>query len=289
MGEIEQKFNILKKLIVELSPEFVEQVKQELTETEKQILKHTLPYYKQAGRFYDMWHIPLSTRFMSDLCKNRNLNRNTFIPTIILHDSGYAKIVGNNPNLAKGNWNADTRIAHMHYGQEIAQELFNKYKFNLTNEEKQQIKAIIATHDNPYINKPLIEENEKIHRDADRIYVLSFTSFVKDFLRYKEKNKNTTPEGFLRSRICFFFNKEECEKLDIDVTLKPTKEDFEKYKIRYEPMYSKLGRERNIVQLKARIEDIKNNIFTMGLQEFEVYCRKYMIEERNKKKWRKMK
>lgn len=274
------RMQILKQLVQKLAPSFLSEVKKELQEPEQKILEQAIPYYVRGGRFYDLWHITLSTRFMIALCKEEKVERAVFVPAIILHDSGYSKITETNSAMRKGNINQDERIAHMYFGQEIAEELFQKNKgFGLSKTQQERIKALIATHDNPYIGKPLTTEEEKIHRDADRVYVLSFTSFVKDFLRYLETNPTLDPEEFMKGRVCMFFLESEIKKFEFKKKYTPTTADFEKYHKKYEPMFTSFGKKKALAQVRERMRDIEAGLFQMDEKAFEEYCQRRMEEE----------
>ncbi|MBI5003337.1 hypothetical protein HZC31_08190 [Candidatus Woesearchaeota archaeon] len=274
------RMQILRQLVQEIAPSFLSQVKKELQEHEQKIWEQVIPYYAEGGRFYDMWHIPLSTRFMIALCQKEKLERAVFVSAIMLHDSGYAKITQGNNALKKGNISADERISHMYYGQVLAEDLFKKNKgFGLTKKFQERIKALIATHDNPYIGKPLTTREEKIHRDADRYYVLSFTSFIKDFLRYLEQDPTLSPNEFMKGRICMFFLESEIQAYGFQEKFTPLASDFEKYQKKYEPMFTALGREKALLQLRERMQDIEAGLFEMDEKAFAEYCRKRMEEE----------
>lgn len=274
------RMQILKQVVEELAPLFLSRIKKELEEPEQKILEQVIPYYTKGGRFYDLWHIPFSTRFMISICQEEKLKRAVFVPAILLHDIGYAKIAQGNDNLKNGNVSSSERMNHMYFGQEIAEELFEKNNgFGLSKTQQEQIKALIATHDNPYVGKPLTTDEEKFHRDADRFYVLSFTSFVKDFLRYKEKNAVLTPEEFLKGRICMFFAESEKKAFYFAQKFLPTASDFEKYHPKYEPMFTLFAKKSVFLQLQERIQDIEAGLFAMNEIAFVQYCRKRMEEE----------
>lgn len=280
------RMKVLKQSVHELTPSFLSFLKKDLQESEQKILEQAIPYYLQGGRFYDLWHISLSTKFMIALCNYENLDRAVFVPAIILHDSGYSKITETNDALRKGNVSSDERVAHMYFGQEIAEELFLKNSgFGLSNAQQEKIKALIATHDNPYIGKPLVTSDEKIHRDADRFYVLSFSSFVKDFLRHLETNPTLTPEEFMKGRVCMFFSELEISKFKFKEEYMPKAMDLKKYQNKYEPMFTVLGKKNAFLQLQERMKDIEMDLFQKDEKAFRQHCQKRMEEEMNEILW----
>lgn len=271
---------ILKQLVQELAPSFINNVKKELLNSEQKIFEQIIPYYLCGGRFYDPWHIPLSTRFMIALCQKEKLDRAVFVAAILLHDSGYSKITEENNALTKGDVSNNHRVSHMNLGQLIADELFQKNNgFGFSRAQQEKVKSLIATHDNPYIGKLLMTNNEKLLRDADRYYVLSFTSFVKDFLRYIEKDHLFTPEGFMKERICMFFSEPEINTFGFEQKFLPTPSDFEKYHLNYEPMFTSFGKNHVLLQLQERMKDVHARLFQMDGMAFADYCRRRMKEE----------
>ena len=274
------RMQILKQLVQELAPSFLSKIKKELQEPEQIILEQVIPYYSAGSRFYDLWHIPFSTRFMMALCQAEKLERAVFVPAIILHDSGYSKIAQANNALQKGNISTDDRVSHMYFGQLVAEEIFQRNNgFGLSKAQQERIKALIATHDNPYIGKQLTTREEKLHRDADRYYVCSFTSFVKDFLRYVEKEPNLSPEEFMKGRICMFFLEGEIKEFGFNKKFLPLTSDFKKYKHKYEPMFTSLGKKEVLLQVQERMKDVEAGLFQMNKKDFKHYCRKRMNEE----------
>lgn len=270
----QQMLTILEDAITELAPGFHRQVRSGLAGAYKPIWDLALPLYKKAGRFYDLWHIPFSTRCMQKLCEIESLNTNVFIPAVILHDIGYSAMTGKDVRI--GNIDAvGDRELHMQFGAQQAIRLFAENDgFSLSDDEQKKIIQLIEIHDNPYIGKKLMTKEQKLFRDADRIYVLSFSSFTKDYLRKVADTPSLTPQILLSQRISSFHGD--------DMPLKFGKDGFEAQTKHIEPLESTCSQQFNEDQIVARQDDIEKKFFEYSLEQFRVYCRKRLVEELQK-------
>jgi hypothetical protein len=139
-------------------------------------------------------------------------------------------------------------------------------ELTISQERIEKLVEIIATHDNPYIGKPLTEQEALLHRDADRAFVISTTSFWKDYIAYLSDKKHIkrfaeaditlTPEAFLRLRQGSF------ERDDSNEMARFTS---------YEPMTSELGKaicEGQRLRRLAEIHEVEGRLRgAAGLQE----------------------
>jgi HD superfamily phosphodiesterase len=131
---------------------------------------------------------------MIEICERTGASRDLVVAAV-LHDIGYAglKIPG---TLEGAKWDSkDVRETHMAAGAEMSKKYLRELQaegaLELTSERIEKLVEIIATHDNPYIGKPLNEQEALLHRDADRAFVISAVSFWKDYLAYLSDAKHT--------------------------------------------------------------------------------------------------
>lgn len=165
----------------------------------------------EQSRWYDPYHILFSTGFALKLVeaihqKNDNYDISLklkdddgndiihdirlIVPAILLHDVGYYAVAD------KSLWSgAKSRITHMQEGTAKAAYIIAKNVPNDGNDafepdEIQEIIGMIAVHDNPYVKEielPLGHNPLRLAmRDCDRVWVMHFLSFYKDWLS-KEK------------------------------------------------------------------------------------------------------
>lgn len=269
---------VLGNLISEMWPGYVEKFSKLLSSEEKAILDEAIPYYEKAGRVYDLWHIPYSSAFMIDLCNELNLKQTVYVVASILHDIGYSQIIPKSRGVAIGIIEEDDRISHMKHGVKLTQKILKEIDGSSIGEKEQElIIKIISTHDDPYIGKKLVTNEEKYHRDSDRIYVMSFTSFVKDYYKKRVRGENINPHRLLQERIVSMHRAGDLTNVDI-----PEKYIglFKSRKDRYfELFFTEFAIRKNIEQIKERIRDVENGVFELGENEFKAYCMKRMQEE----------
>lgn len=276
---------ILQRVVERKTHILVDILKERLTEFERELLELVMPRYTQGCRWYDPFHIPYSALFLINLCQKEKLDRSVLLPALLLHDVGYsALITDKNKNAEKvkaGTVSADDRIAHMKAGVQVTAELFAELRkrgfINETSVEK-AVQDIVATHDNPYIGIPLETPLEEQHRDADRIFVMSFVSFVKDYLRYLEEGKEITQQTFLVERLTTF-SKPSGFSGAYTVGIQLTPEMGEKHKNRFEPLQYRYSVAVNQEQFKMRLAEIKGGLFDCSLEDFEESCKLYIDKE----------
>jgi hypothetical protein len=191
---------------------------------------------------------------MVGISQTSNSDRDLVLAAI-LHDVGYSAL--EIPGTLRGAaWDTkDVRVQHMEVSREMSreylQELIREGKLSMSSQRLEKILEIIATHDNPYIGKPLSDGEALLHRDADRSFVLSCASFWKDYLallsdpgqlrRFHQANVDATPEALLTLRKASFH----------DDPSNPLR-----HLTSFEPMQSEYAQELVQAQLKLRSKEI---------------------------------
>jgi len=276
-GEI---LNALRASVEEVTPEFSSRLKEKLTEEEKLLFEEVENLTFKEGNWYRPHHNFIVTTAMLFFCLSENLNRKVLMPAAILHDIGYAAMkIG----MRKADWERkDKRIAHMEAGAELAKEILQRLnkenKINLTAEQIDEIIGIIATHDNCYMGKPYTTENQKVHLDADRSYVMAFSSFYKDLLNYLDIGKVKDAEDLLLNRVAFFFSTSEENPIqkDYPLSLERQRSNEGEYRI---PLNLKSAKILSKEQFHQRAMEIQNGIFELNLSDFRGYCMERLRKE----------
>ncbi|MBL7057582.1 hypothetical protein ISS09_04860 [Candidatus Woesearchaeota archaeon] len=168
----------------------------------------------KEGAWYRPEHNIVVISAMGTLCNVEGLNRKILMPTAITHDVGNSYMT---VNKGKGaDWESkDKRMGHRRIGAdkvgEMLHTLYEADRISYTPEQISQIQGLIITHDDPYLGVDLTTDLEMQHRDADRLFVPSVLSWYKDYLNYKDDQKDTrkqnlTPAEFLSQRLAFFYD-----------------------------------------------------------------------------------
>jgi len=174
---------VLKKIADKFLPELFQRVRNELGVRNLKLLDYVFKHYylkgESGGRWYDSYHVLFSTHFAVQLLKSGEPVSPLIIPAIILHDIGYRVLTEE----GKANWSAaENRIIHMQEGAALAAEILVKINsFNA--DEIGVVVGMVASHDNVYLDI-LNEQNPSrlALRDADRMWVMHFLSFYKDWI-----------------------------------------------------------------------------------------------------------
>ena len=181
----------------------------DLNSAEQQTFSFVEKHAFNEGAWYRPIHNVIVPQAMISICAHSTASRDLVLAAI-LHDVGYAGL--KIPDTLRGTaWaNKDTREAHMAASAVMSRAFLEKENFELSSERIDTLVDIIATHDNPYIGKPLEDTEALLHRDADRAFVISAVSFWKDYLAYLSDDKKLkkfadkgielTPQRFLRLR-----------------------------------------------------------------------------------------
>ena len=170
------------------------------------------------GSWYRVTHnriVPLAMRRII----NGEQEADDLMLAAIAHDAGYA-MIAIAATTAGPDWQApDRRQGHMDEGARYLEETLRAYRdageLTITDERIATLRDIVATHDNPYLGEPLSTREERLHRDADRCFVMSHLSFWKDYLAYvstddwatslAEWGEAPTPEALLLQRLPSFY------------------------------------------------------------------------------------
>lgn len=236
-------------------PECEEILLSKLTEFEREVYAFVRSHNFVDGAWYRPIHNVVVPCAMIAIAEKTGASRDLVLAAM-LHDIGYAglKIPG---TLEGAAWDAkDVRESHMAAGAEMSRRFLREKQergeLNISTERIEKLVEIIATHDNPYIGKPLTEQEALLHRDADRAFVISTTSFWKDYIAYLSDKKHIkrfaesgitlTPEAFLRLRQGSF------ESDDLNEMARFTS---------YEPMTSELGKAICEGQRQRRLAEIR--------------------------------
>ena len=176
-------------------PELLQQVRNKLDVRELKLLDYVFEKYyredKMTGRWYDPYHILISTDFALRLAGLSPL----IIPAIILHDIGYKAI----PDKDTG-WNTKhSRIVHMQEGAALAAGDLVRVG-GLSSEEIEVIVGIVASHDNLILGIPVNNPTRLALIDADRVWVMHFISFWKDFVSEAGHPEDLSPSDLLKLR-----------------------------------------------------------------------------------------
>lgn len=165
------------------------------------------------GSWYRPFHNLVVSQAMIGICQHTGASRDLVLAAM-LHDIGYAGL--NIPGTLQGAaWDSkDIREKHMIAGATMSKRFLTQLRatgaLDLDEERIDKLVEIIATHDDPYLGRPLKEREALLHRDADRAFVISCVSFWKDYLaylsdskhitRFANENIKCTPEAFLELR-----------------------------------------------------------------------------------------
>jgi hypothetical protein len=185
----------------------------QLTDLEKKVYSFVRSHNFVDGAWYRPIHNVVVPCAMIVIVERSGASRDLVLAAM-LHDIGYAglKIPG---TLEGAAWDTkDVRESHMAASAEMSRRFLREKQesgeLDTTAERIEKLVEIIATHDNPYIGKPLSESEALLHRDADRAFVISTVSFWKDYIAYlsdkqhikkfAEEGITLTPEAFLRLR-----------------------------------------------------------------------------------------
>ena len=236
-------------------PECEEILLSKLTDFEREVYSFVRSQNFVDGAWYRPIHNVVVPCAMIAIVEKTGASRNLVLAAM-LHDIGYAglKIPG---TLEGAAWDAkDVRESHMAAGAEMSRRFLKEKQesgeLDISTERIEKLIEIIATHDNPYIGKPLTEHEALLHRDADRAFVISTTSFWKDYIAYLSDKKHIkrfseagitlTPETFVRLRQGSF------ESDDSNEMARFTS---------YEPMTSELGKAICDGQRARRLAEIR--------------------------------
>jgi len=140
------------------------------------------PYY-QEGLSYNISHIEWMIKESLSVNGVGDIDNSIFLPLVILHDIGYAKIRGSNP------FHPLNRLVHMKAGAEIASEILEKVGY--PEEKIEKITSYISFHDVwAFGDHGLYRDNKflGLFNDLDYIWMSSKEGFpfFKDIL-----NKNS--------------------------------------------------------------------------------------------------
>lgn len=196
----------LKELVKRSQPKLFHKIREELNPREVNLLDYVFEHYyrkdKISGRWYDPYHVLFSTGFAFELVRTNQRTSPLIIPAIILHDIGYSALTDE----AKANWNAfQNRIVHMQEGAGMAAKaLAHVGGFN--GDEIGDIVGMDASHDNLILGIPTDSPMRLALIDADRVWVMHFISFWKDFVSETGHAEDLSPLDLFQIRQPQFYS-----------------------------------------------------------------------------------
>lgn len=263
LGERHEALEVLIMTTNSLTHSFSERLKPKLNAQEARLYEIVEGVTFKEGSWYRPHHNFIVTAAMLSLCLKENLDRNVLMPAAILHDIGYSVV-----EISKygADWTGkDKRIAHMEAGAVMARGILGETGLSLG--ERDEIVEIIRTHDNCYIGEPYSTDNQLYHRDADRLYVMSFSSFYKDFLNYLDTSKVTSVGDHLSKSSLSFYNENK----------EDTAEESGDY--RYIPFTLMSAKRLGDEQFRQRTEEINQRVIDMHPEHFAKYSKERLTLE----------
>ncbi len=140
------------------------------------------PVY-QTSRPFDLEHIQWLLSVAEGIAVTENIDKDVFIPLVILHDIGYSDTESSKF------WQHDIRKAHMLAGAKMAQQILRKQKY--TKNQIEKITYYISVHDEWALGNNEGYKHDKllsIFTDLDFIWMASEVGFP-----YFLKSLNKTP------------------------------------------------------------------------------------------------
>lgn len=198
----------LKLLVLKFQPQLLDKVREEIKHfpREARFFEAVMEtYYNPGARqhsrwWYDRYHIPLSVRFAVGVAKNYPL----VIAAVAGHDIGW---LGVDPAGQKSD--EHSRIFHSQEGASLIAGLLASENEVAPSEEAifqpNEVCSVVAwagSHDNAYLGLEEIgpSPGRRLVAEADRMFVMSFVSFWKDWALRQKKGDPITPESLLASR-----------------------------------------------------------------------------------------
>ncbi|MCF7861530.1 hypothetical protein K9M79_04770 [Candidatus Woesearchaeota archaeon] len=278
---------VMKQVNGEKIPLFEEKLIEKLQPQHKHIYRRLQNYAFNDGSWYRPAHNFVVTSTMVAICRTEGLDERNLIPTAMLHDIGNSLI-----KILEGkgaDWeNVDKRIAHRIVGSELAWEILKDLrkegKIDLQDDEIQVMDDLIMTHDDPYLGIPLETLLEKQHRDADRAFVPSISSWYKDFLNYLDDTKNDykktlTPIKFMKQRLAFFYNVPKDNPLQassaLDLSLTKYNEGGS-----CEPQFTQTGKQIVDHMFKQRSLELFSGVFELPVRQFKRFYSEGLDKEK---------
>lgn len=213
-----------------------------LNPSEEALLDYIRDFKFDGGKWYRPIHDVVCTTTALRIVKADDFPRDLILPTII-HDAGYV-----NFNLDKSTDEAaweklNVREQHMYDGALMGNAAFHMLRsgglIDSSDERIGELVSMIAVHDNPYLDRPIVNQEARIVRDCDRSYVPSITSWYKDMVshhgnsKYHKKAEKlgqvVSPELFLRSRMAAFWPDKNAIPFGWNLSRFPLETSFETY------------------------------------------------------------
>ena len=232
---MEWVIEVLQETAEKFQPQLLQRLKRKLQRRELGLLNYVFPDYYQHSRFYDRYHILFSTHFAVRLARNDKKISPLIVPAIILHDVGYGVLSVKD----KENWNdSQVRILHMQEGAAIAAKILIEVG-GYNAQEIETIVGMVATHDNGYLDIETKNPDRLALIDADRIWVMHFISFYKDW-----SFKKISLKDFFQTRWLNFSEKPLTHELS-------RLQQHRQFEARYQEIYKAILADKNTFQRYA--------------------------------------
>ena len=132
----------------------------------------------------------------------------------------------------------------------------------------------VATHDNPIINISTEDPMRLAVIDADRVLVMHFLSFWKDWIGKEDPSLIS----FFRSRLTHFYDENDSLPWNWWKIPRLSEKEREKLVAARKPPYTDLGRQWRDKQFKARWQEIQANIIK-DEATFREYAEEHLRKE----------
>jgi len=270
----------LRESVDSVTTDLSSRLRTSLTEEENFLYDETERLEFNEGSWYRPHHNFIVTAAMANFCAFEDLDPKILMPAAILHDIGYSRV---EIDFRNADWQGkDKRVAHMDFGavmtHEILTRLTKESKVEFTGEQIASIVDIVANHDNCYIGKPYTSDDQLNHLDADRIYVMAFSSFYKDLFNYLDKEAVEGGDDFLRNRVAFFYSNSDDNPIEYTHPFDPERQKQNEGGHRV-PLRLETARSISDAQFLHRSEELRNGILELNLKEFGEYCGERLEKE----------
>lgn len=209
---------VMKEIAKARYPELKRGLENLLTPEEREVQQYVDGLAFQEGNWYRPPHNIVVPASMVAICCYEGFSRD-LVFVAQMHDAGNSQIKIEETTKGADWERVDKRWAHMQIGSDMLQkeleDLRQQGVMEISDERIGKLRAIVATHDFPYLGMPLTDDEARAHRGADRTFVPSALSFWKDLMAYHATPKylegarnmgfELNSEAFLKARFAFFY------------------------------------------------------------------------------------
>lgn len=226
------------------------------------------------------------------MCYREDLDRRVLMPAFGYHDIGNAFMDVDELEDSGASWeDTDKRISHANLSADKAVELLWSLRLNdmitVGDDTIFKVDEIIRGHDGPYTGIPIFNEQARQLRDADRVYVPSWSSYPKDLIAYMNDDRYKHLQGlseeeiqetFLKQRLAFFYPTALENPLQAVLPLEPELAQYNEGG-RCEPMYTDTA--KSIVDhiFVQRFDEYRGEVWKETPEKFLEFFEKRLAEE----------